>query len=161
MASRSGKFQRPSENPKDVLSTFGYAYQFDASLYAQMLREFCEARGVTRIEGRVTDVSLRAKDGFIEHVTLENGVKPFTTATAKSSGWQWRIPLQSRTGNGYVYSSDFISDDEATSELLSTLEAPAHSDPKTLRFTTGQRTKTWYKNCVAIGLSAETSIEWR
>ena len=202
MASRSGKFQRPSENPKDVLSTFGYAYQFDASLYAQMLREFCEARGVTRIEGRVTDVSLRAKDGFIEHVTLENGdslgadlfidcsgfygllisktlkqpykdwthylpcnravttrcdhvgqLKPFTTATAKSSGWQWRIPLQSRTGNGYVYSSDFISDDEATSELLSTLEAPAHSDPKTLRFTTGQRTKTWYKNCVAIGLS--------
>lgn len=79
---------------------------------------------------------------------------PFTQATAQKAGWQWRIPLQSRTGNGHVYSAEHMSDDEALSILHDGMDAPPIGEPKFLRFKTGIRRKTWNKNVVAIGLSA-------
>ncbi len=200
---KDGKFAHPEADRRKIQSTFDYAYHFDAGLYAAFLRKFAEARGVKRVEGRVTDVSQWAEDGFIESVTLESGeridgeffvdcsgfrglliegaleagyenwqhwlpcdravavpcekgaaITPYTRSTAKSAGWQWRIPLQHRTGNGYVHCSEHISEDEATAELLSTVDGKPTGDPRTLRFVTGRRKKFWDRNCVAIGLSA-------
>ncbi len=200
---KAGKFAHPSPDRRLIQSTFDYAYHFDAGMYAAFLRRFAEARGVTRREGRVVDVALRAEDGFIESVTLDDGsviegeffvdcsgfgglliegalkagyenwqhwlpcdravavpctsegdLTPYTRSTAKAAGWQWRIPLQHRTGNGYVHCSDFISEDEATATLMASLDGEPMADPRTLRFSTGRRRKFWDRNCVAIGLSA-------
>ena len=202
MAKR-GRFMHPAKDPRMAQSTFDYAYHFDAILYGRFLRKYSEERGVKRVEGKVADAHLRATDGFIDTLTLEDGrtvegelyidctgfrglliegalktgyedwthwlpcdravavpctsggeFTPYTRSTAHAAGWQWRIPLQHRIGNGYVYSSQFISDDEAAETLLATLDGDAMADPRPLRFTTGRRKKFWNKNCVAIGLAA-------
>ena len=79
--------------------------------------------------------------------------RPYTIARAHDAGWQWRIPLQSRTGNGIVYSSRFLSDDKARNILLNNVQGTLNTEPKQLKFTTGRRKKAWQNNCIAIGLS--------
>ncbi|MGH8294037.1 MAG: tryptophan halogenase family protein [Steroidobacteraceae bacterium] len=200
---RSGRFGRPLADPAMVLSSFDYAYQFDASLYGRHLREYAGKRGVRRIDGKVVDVKLRAEDGFIEELQLEGGERiagdlfidcsgfrglliesalkvgyeswqhwlpcdrawavgcalgedlpPYTCATARPAGWQWRIPLQHRMGNGHVYCSEYMSDDEAAAVLLANLGGEPLGEPRPIRFTAGIRRQLWARNCVAIGLSA-------
>ena len=202
-AARQGRFIPPSLDLSSLASTYNYAYQFDAGLYAAYLRTYAEARGVVRTEGKLADVVLRGEDGFIEAITMESGERieadlfidcsgfrgllieqalkagyedwsrwlpcdraaavpcdtvelstPYTRCTADTAGWRWRIPLQHRVGNGYVYSSRHISDDEATATLISRLEGPALAEPNLLRFQTGRRHRFWEKNCIALGLAA-------
>jgi tryptophan halogenase len=203
MAAENGRFRHPSPDLTKIESTFGYAYQFDASLYARFLRRYSEANGVVRTEGKIVGTNLDPETGFVASVTLDSGevvgadlfidcsgfrgllieqaleagyddwsnwlpcnraiavpcetrgpLTPFTRSTARTAGWQWRIPLQHRVGNGHVYCSDFISDEEAESQLLGNLEGPILADPKKLFFTTGRRRSFWNRNVVAIGLSA-------
>lgn len=78
----------------------------------------------------------------------------YTRSTAQSAGWQWRIPTQQRTGNGHIYSTDFMNDDEAQQILMQGLDSAPIGDPRTIRFKTGCLEKFWYKNCIGIGLSS-------
>ena len=203
VAAEADRFQHPPGRPDEIGSNFGYAYQMDSGLYAQLLRRYAEARGVTRVEGKVAGHRLDAETGFVDAVTLEDGREvaaqlfvdcsgfrglliegaletgyedwrrwlpcdrafavqcehggadpsPYTRATARRAGWQWRIPLQHRVGNGHVYCSDFTTDDEARDQLTGTLEGQAITEPKQLFFTTGKRRKLWNRNVVAVGLS--------
>ncbi len=201
-AASRNRFDKPSSDPRSVLSTFDYAYHFDAGLYAGVLAEVAHARGVTQIDARITHAEQRA-DGFITQVCLADGRKiagdlfidcsgfrgllieetlhtgyenwgawlpcdramavpcasagplaPYTRATARAAGWQWRIPLQHRTGNGYVYSSAYLDDDAAAATLLANLDGKALADPRPLRFTAGRRKRLWNKNVVALGLAS-------
>jgi len=78
----------------------------------------------------------------------------YTLSTAKTAGWQWRIPTQSRTGNGHIYSTDFMSDDEAHAVLMQGLDEAPIGDARTIRFKTGCLKDFWHKNCIGIGLSS-------
>jgi tryptophan 7-halogenase len=202
-AAEYGKFMRPIDAGNSPLSQISYAFHFDAGLYALFLREYAEAAGVVRHEGKITQVHQRSDDGFIEAVELEDGsrikadlfidcsgfhglliggamkseyvdwskylpanramavpcaggedITPYTRSTARDAGWQWRIPLQHRTGNGYVYCSDFISDNDVRDTLLANLDGEALAEPRIIKFTTGHRKQYWIKNCVAIGLAS-------
>jgi tryptophan 7-halogenase len=201
-AARAGKFEFPATDPRTLLSTLGYAYHFDASLYAKYLRERSELKGIKRHEGKIEKIDQHPDTGFITAVNTHRGTRiegdlfidcsglrglliegvlktgykdwsqwlpcdravavpsarvaaplPYTRATARGAGWQWRIPLQHRTGNGYVYSSRHISDDAAIATLLKNLDAPALADPRVIPFKTGRRRQAWNKNVVAVGLS--------
>ncbi len=203
VAAAAARFDRPLSDPRRVQSTYDYAYHFDAALYARYLREYAEARGVVRVEGRVVDVSLHGESGFIEGVTLEDGTSlaadffidcsgfralliagalgvgledwsdwlpcdravavgcapggsfaPRTQAIARPAGWQWRIPLQHRIGNGHVYASDHMSDAEAARILLDNLDGETLGEPRFLKFRTGRRRRVWEKNCLAVGLAS-------
>jgi len=202
-AALAGKFEHPRpDQPNSPLSKIGYAFQFDASLYAQYLRRMSEARGVVRTEGKIVQVHQDGESGFVTSVELESGARiagdlfidcsgfrgllieqtleagfedwgewlpcdrawavpcahggdrnPLTRSTARKAGWQWRIPLQHRIGNGHVYSSAHISDDEAAAILLANLDGEALAEPRQLRFRAGRRKKAWDKNVVALGLA--------
>jgi tryptophan halogenase len=203
VASDKGKFMRPFDAGNSPLSNIAYAFHFDAGLYARFLREYSEARGVMRTEGKVVNTILRADDGFIEAVQLESGERidadffidcsgfrgllieqtlktgyddwshwlpcdrawavpcesagdpiPYTRSTAHAAGWQWRIPLQHRIGNGHVFASKFMSEDEARSILLNNLDGKPLAEPRLLKFITGKRKKIWNKNCLAVGLAS-------
>ncbi len=204
MASLENKFMPPrTDLENSPLGDIAYAYHFDASLYAKYLRQYSEARGVVRTEGKVVSVQQRESDGFIKSITLENGsviegelfidcsgfrgllieqtlktgyedwshwlpcdralavpcepvaaLTPYTRSTAHKAGWQWRIPLQHRTGNGHVYCSRYTSDDEAAQTLLANLDGKPLADPRPLKFVTGMRKQSWNKNVVAIGLAS-------
>ena len=202
VAAKNNKFQFPHQGKTELQRAFGYAYQFDAGLYAKFLRRFSETNGVRRIEGKVVDTLVDSGSGNVTSITLDDGqqvqadifidcsgfrgvlieqtlksgyqdwsqwlpcnravavpcerngdLSPYTRATARKAGWQWRIPLQHRTGNGLVYWDEFMSDDEASSVLLNNLDGHALDEPKQLFFKTGRRNHFWKNNVVAIGLA--------
>lgn len=79
---------------------------------------------------------------------------PYTRSIARDSGWQWQIPLQNRTGNGFVFCSKYMTDDEAKKTLLANIQGELLNEPRVIKYKTGTRRKHWNKNCIAIGLSS-------
>ena len=199
---RAEKFAQPLRDAKSPLTDYGYAFHFDASLYARRLKRYATERGVVHLDRRVAAVTLTesgdiaelkfedgsslAADFFIDcsgfralliEGALETGyeswqqwlpcdaavavpctrepgtMSPYTIATARDAGWTWRIPLQHRFGNGYVYARDFLTDDAATAALVAELPAAPGASPNYQRFTAGMRRRFWKRNCIALGLA--------
>ncbi len=198
------RFARPTPDGDPLTSTYGYAYQFDATKFAPYLRDYATARGVQRTEGKVVRVEQHPETGDVAALHLESGgriegdlfvdcsgfrslllggtleaawedwshwlpcdraaalpctspegdIEPLTRAIAMPHGWRWRIPLQHRVGNGYVYSSAHLSDDDACAAILGAVEGTPIADPRVLRFRAGRRARTWVKNVVGIGLAS-------
>ena len=203
MIARRNRFALPVSDPRDLASTFGYAYQFDANLFGPYLRKLSESWGAQRTEGRIVTVHRDGESGDIAALELESGeriegdlfidcsgfvslllgktlgepfedwskwlpadravampcrtegaVTPYTSAIAMPGGWRWRIPLQNRTGNGYVYSSKFLSDEDAAAALVAAVEGEPIAPPRQLRFLAGRRARSWVGNCIGVGLSS-------
>ncbi|WP_305098374.1 tryptophan halogenase family protein [Croceibacterium aestuarii] len=202
-AALENKF-RPPTTDASLTSTYGYAYQFDATLFGPFLREHARKLGVARIEGKVVEVKQDGESGDVTALVLENGqqiagdlfvdcsgfralmiggtleeewedwsqwlpcdraaampcehvreeIHPYTTAIAMPAGWRWRIPLQHRIGNGYVFSSSFLSEDEACAVIAGAAEGTRLADPRVLRFRAGRRRASWNRNVIAVGLSS-------
>ncbi|WP_435275957.1 tryptophan halogenase family protein [Psychrobium sp. nBUS_13] len=201
--SQSNKFDKPQNGYGNIMSTYDYAYHFDAGLYANFLKEKAIKAGIKRIEGIVASSDVDQKTSIINSLTLEDGetisadffidcsgfkgvliqdalhsgytdwthylpcdsavavpsehtgpIPPLTKSTAREAGWQWKIPLQHRVGNGYVYSSKFISDEEAKATLLDNVDGKLLAEPRVIKYTTGHRNQPWKGNCLAIGLSS-------
>jgi tryptophan halogenase len=202
-AARAGRFTHPVGDPRSLLSTLGYAYHFDAGLYARHLRGLAEKAGVRRIEGKVSRIDRAPDTGFVTALATDSGaeaagdlfidcsglrgllieetmqsgfddwtrwlpcdrawaapsaveteVTAYTRATAAEAGWRWRIPLQHRVGNGYVFSSRFQDEEAARASLIAGMDGPPTADPRLIRFTPGARRRPWMGNVVAIGLSS-------
>jgi tryptophan halogenase len=203
VAGRLGRFTRPDLARPAPAGGHNYAFHFDASLYAAYLRNYAEARGVTRHEGRIAGFDRDAATGDISAAVMDDGRRidgdlfidcsgfaallieqqmeagfeswqhwlpcdrawavpstddgpplPYTRSIARPSGWQWRIPLQHRTGTGHVYCSAMMADDEAAAILLANLPGRPLADLRPLRFTAGRRHSVWVGNVIAIGLSS-------
>ena len=206
-AARLGRFaiadSQTSGGHGGNLPDLAYAYHLDATLFAQMLREYSEERGVRRVEGMIAGVERDGENGDIRALRLDRDrrvegglfvdctgfrslllgealgvpfedwsqwlpcdtalalptenvdtLRPYTQSLARPAGWQWRIPLQHRTGNGHVFCSSFTSVDEASALLLANVEGKPLADPRPIRFTTGRRSTPWSHNCIALGLAA-------
>lgn len=204
MAARANRFAFPPADGDFLATSYGWAYQFDATKLAPMLRGYSEARGVVRTEGRVTGVERDSESGDVTELVLDSGervagdlfidcsgfralliggamdaawedwshwlpcdraaalptermpgpIEPYTRATAMGAGWRWHIPLQHRVGNGYVFSSSFVSEDEACEAILAAVEGQPLADPRVLRFRAGRRRESWVGNVVSIGLAS-------
>lgn len=202
-AALANRFRPPAQD--DTLgSTYGYAYQFDATLFGPFMREFGTSIGVERHEGLVTSVERDGESGDVTALCLNDGrriegdlfidcsgfrslllgqelevdwedwthwlpcdraaampcahatddLRPYTTATAMPAGWRWQIPLQHRMGNGYVFSSAHLSEDEACEAIRTSAEGKPLADPRILRFRPGRRTQSWSHNVIGVGLAS-------
>lgn len=199
---REERFAQPLIDERSPLTQYGYAYHFDAALYAQRLKRYALERGVVHLDRRVSEVLL-AENGDIEALRFDDDsrlagdffvdcsgfralliegalrtgyeswqqwlpcdsavalpcprpageLSPYTVATAREAGWTWKIPLQHRIGNGYVYARDFLDDDTAARTLIAAMADSPAATPNYQRFTAGMRKRFWNRNCLALGLA--------
>ncbi len=202
-AALANRFTPPASD-NSLASTYGYAYQFDATLFGPYMRKFALGKGVNRMEGKVVEVLKDAEGGNVTTLILEDGrriegdlfidcsgfrslllgealeaewedwshwlpcdravalpcaaandtIEPYTRATAMPAGWRWRIPLQHRVGNGYVYASSFISDEAAADAIVAAVEGKPMADPRVLKFRAGRRKNSFVKNVIGVGLAS-------
>lgn len=202
MLAEAERMAQPAPNPPVPLAVFDWALHLDAAAFAQFLRRYAEASGVTRIDAKIEWVE--TEGDRVAALQLDNGARvegdlfidctgfrslllgetlgaefidwrqwlpcdaaiavqtenadtappPYTRAIAKAHGWQWRIPLNHRAGNGLVYSSRYWSEDEATAVLMADLPGTPVSEPRRIPFRSGRRAQVWRGNVVALGLAA-------